>query len=611
MCSIIIATFYAYRGARGKLPPKIDRLNQVASRSCHEHLQRHLLQRSVAAGDTTAIVMPPTIQVAAGVKRKRDEHVTSEFDSDASAAGKRRQIAEHVPAQVVMIDSIDMEVVTVASDSSEVAPPAIPVLQASAEDLAMRAFLLTIPVPKVDDTSPVVNPCPIEMSFDHPRYGKLTVYGENWWNDVEQPDHVRIRPAGFERYYQKTDEHQKADRFRLVDARACNFHVIRAIDPPNTPCSVFIDQWFSSYNASAVALGNCDPGWKSWTVYKHPKLTMGHVTCSTGFQNDPRIGKAFDITDVPAWMHRKRSPEGSPGTDRVRASILESVQTLRLAKDITPAPSPRVPRPTQALMHFVPYRDYFAARCRFECNEHQCSGGEMDATRFICPHGIEHEPFEAPEDELDQPMFHVPKKAAMFRPDDEADDDPDSTVASKKRRNDGGGDDDYVVPNKVKRTKLQRRHKNHVSTVWDGRIMFDRLDAIRRLSALHADVDCVLQNHMERYWRGTDRFAILNQTKTLRHVWSADEWDALMKYYCVAKNLSMVITQDRWQTITFQLRQPAAQMEVFCNQTLVRYPVALPVARACLVKQDVRLAAEQAKLEARMCRQAAMVPESQ
>jgi len=492
---------------------------------------------------------------------------------------------------------------------------AAPVLQASAQDLDLRAFLLSIPVPKVDDTSPLVNPCPIEMSFDHPRYGRLTVYGENWWNDVEQPDHVRIRPAGFERYYHKTDEHHKADKSRLADARACNFHVIRAIDPPNTPCSVFIDQWFSSYNASAVALGNCDPGWKSWTVYKHPKLTMGHVTCNTGFQNDPRVGKAFDVTDVPAWMSRKRSP------DRVQASILESVQALRLAKDITPAPSPRVPRPTQVLRHFVPYRDYFAARCRFECNEHQCSGGEMDATRFVCPHGIEHEPFEAPEDELDQPMFHVPKKAAMFRPDDEAGDDPDSTVASKKRRvakgEGGGGDDDYIAPNKpTKRAKLQRMNKNHVSTPWDARIMFDRLDAIRRPAALHADVSCVLQEHMEKYWRNTKRFAILNQTKTLRHVWSTDEWDALMKYYCVAKNQPMTISHGRWQTFTFQLRQPAAQMEVFRNETCVRYPVALAVARACLVKQDVRLAAEQAKLEARMCKsqeglKASIVPEPQ
>ena len=57
-------------------------------------------------------------------------------------------------------------------------------------------------------------------------------------------------------------------------------------------------------------------------------------------------------------------------------------------------------------------------------------------------------------------------------------------------------------------------------------------------------------------------------------------------------------------------------MEVFRNETCVRYPVALPVARACIAKQDVRLAAEQAKLEARLCKsqeavKASIVPEPQ
>jgi hypothetical protein len=58
----------------------------------------------------------------------------------------------------------------------------------------------------------------IEQEFVHPVYGPVKVTAELWYVSEEQPDHVKSRPSGYERYCQPIDPNKKK-KLHVADVR--------------------------------------------------------------------------------------------------------------------------------------------------------------------------------------------------------------------------------------------------------------------------------------------------------------------------------------------------------------------------------------------------------
>jgi len=461
----------------------------------------------------------------------------------------------------------DANTTAAAVTVAEAPGPATAAESAFAGQLRLRDRMLAVPVPAVDGAAPLtVGPCLIEMNYEHPRYGAMTVKAELWWVDAEQPDGFKIRPTGYERYYID----KKAGKTRMAESRVCYFHVIRSVEPQHTPCSTMINEWFSSFNASATALGNSASGWSAWHVYQNPKLTMGHVTRFTGFKNHLQVSKPCELNWVQDWMCKPRM------WHLEHKSLLWVAMSLGLGKEKV---NPNLAGPRRLFEWYIPYRDFFAAQCRYECNEHECSGGESEATRFQCCHGIDHEPYETPEDEDDVPMFHVPKKVAMFRP---GDDDDEVRTAAGDREDDAesGG----IAKKQAKAAaKLVLKNKNHVPTPWDARIILDRMDARQFKRAKYSsDVHHILNYHMDVY-RNADEFArVTARIIPSRALWSQADWDRMMLTYDVAPNQTFAgfNPASPFPLVTFELRRRADAMAIVCAPTSVKFNVRGDVVKA-------------------------------
>ena len=157
---------------------------------------------------------------------------------------------------------------------------------------------------KIDASSPIVLPCMIEQEFVHPQFGPVQVTAELWYVAEEQPDHVKSRPSGYERYYQPIDPNRKKKQ-HVAGVRVVYYHKIHAISPNHSPLSAFVDEWFSSLNASTVALGNSDSGWKAWSLRdSKDKYTLGQATSVNGFRNHLAIvGRPLTLPPVPHDPH--------------------------------------------------------------------------------------------------------------------------------------------------------------------------------------------------------------------------------------------------------------------------------------------------------------------
>lgn len=425
---------------------------------------------------------------------------------------------------------------------------------------------------QVDAASPLSLPCVVETRFAHPKYGPMRVVAVLWWVDEQNKDGLSRRPNNYERY-------RAHAQHGLADRRVCYFHRIYAVEPQHVPGAVFVDQWFSSLNASAVAFGNCDPGWTAWYVYGHPKLTLHHVTSTVGFRNSLYLEQPPRLVDA----------------EKVAAGVMSEARAkelydLNLHAEIKPLLPPR----RIVRVWSIPFRDYFGAMCLLECNEHQCSGGENPTERYTCPHGLEHAPFEANEDPNDQPMFYVPKQVAVVRPDEEEDDDPTTTgpyssapsAASSSKRTTSEGDggtrgsaNSNSKARKKKAAKAQRKYRDHVPTVWDARIIFDRLAAVQRSVAYRAHT--VVHELLRELMRSDPALAVLNNAIPLRFINTDECLKRMFEYFDVECQYIPDSTNPTvWGFIEFGLKARAIVSSQFVRQRAVEYTVNRGVMRS-------------------------------
>jgi hypothetical protein len=171
----------------------------------------------------------------------------------------------------------------------------------------LKAMMAEMMVPKrvkVDPSSPVILPLLMEQEFVHPLFGPVVVTAELWYVAEEQPDHVKSRPSGYERYYQPLDPIRKKKQ-HVADVRVVYYHLIIACVPNHTPLMGLVGHWFSSLNASTTALGNSESGWKAWTMRdSHNKYTLGQATSVNGFRNHLSItSRPLVLPTVPCDAH--------------------------------------------------------------------------------------------------------------------------------------------------------------------------------------------------------------------------------------------------------------------------------------------------------------------
>ncbi len=156
-----------------------------------------------------------------------------------------------------------------------------------------------------------------------------------------EADHARIRPGRFEQMIR----HPK----HSLPSRALCFHQIIDIQPVGTPLDVFIQNWYSSFHASARILGHNASGWQAWTIVGHHKLSVAHVAANLGFTQHPALetGVSIEFFDDLNLIHVEQCPT----------------------------------------------RDALAVYCMDECDEVRCRPSSRDETSsqyYKCLHGVEY-----------------------------------------------------------------------------------------------------------------------------------------------------------------------------------------------------------------------------
>jgi len=196
---------------------------------------------------------------------------------------------------------------------------------------------------------PLALPMLIECKFNHSLYGPIHVSALLAYMERSEPDGTQIRGGQYEHFI----PHDKFAR----PFRALCLHRICSIAPSGTPLDCLISEWFSSFHASARHFGHYADGWKAWTVYRYPALTLARVMETVGFQPHPDLL----VDEQVSSNQREADPE--TGLD-------------------------------VAIKLPCPMRDVLAVFCRIECDEVRCKPQEHDhatsATYYECCHGVEY-----------------------------------------------------------------------------------------------------------------------------------------------------------------------------------------------------------------------------
>jgi hypothetical protein len=225
-----------------------------------------------------------------------------------------------------------------------------------------------------DQQSSFQLPIYIKTSFKHDHYGPITALAVLVYVDDGRADSITVRRNEFEKF--------KMFPGKSSAYRAAFVHRIFHIEPSNTPLSLLLDEWFSSFNVSLRYLGNtCATGFAGWTVDEHPKLTMGMVMRDIGFENHFELQGKLPVVVL----------------DQGDRKVTEECFA----------------------------RDALLTRCRLECNEVECCnecGWEADDTYYECKHGQQHMNVKAREQKAEEDR-QARKKRKKPSPTDQGDDD--------------------------------------------------------------------------------------------------------------------------------------------------------------------------------------------
>jgi hypothetical protein len=185
----------------------------------------------------------------------------------------------------------------------------------------------------IQEGTSVALPVLIEMMFTHPLHGNARFVAALVIADTPEADGVTHRLGHFERMRSYASRQS---------SRALFLHRIIFVEPLSSPLVLWCGEWFSSFNASAKALGNFQQGgWVAWHLLKYPQLTMAVVMKEVGLLNHDLLVN-----------------------DRV--------------------PLSRIYQDDESLCRSCTLRDAMATRCSFECDEISCAIPNLEAYSENC-----------------------------------------------------------------------------------------------------------------------------------------------------------------------------------------------------------------------------------
>lgn len=287
---------------------------------------------------------------------------------------------------------------------------------------------------------PVELPCLMEMSFHHRQFGAHQVWAMLHWVDAEAATHLLFTNGQLPDQYSLTNPGKTR-----ADQRCLYLHQIVHVTPLGSPFGCHVNKWFSSLSVSTQLFRHQTSSLQSWHLMYQKALTLERVISTTGFYNpdvhrsiralendasspkfaefinrkellsnrvgyhdEPLLSLDLIRNAVPAGPRENADEEEDPDCWEDAAAAEEyKMQRYHLPGWVTKNEFQRSRYQRvacQGKLSDVSYRDCLAAMCENECNDLHCdvpsdvaesSFSQLQSPRYVCPHGIKHDPYHA------------------------------------------------------------------------------------------------------------------------------------------------------------------------------------------------------------------------